>query len=148
MANITSLTEKKVGIPDFGSMRPRKDTADDIKRLQQKDSSDDTNKTKKPSKIPKSSKTYDSSETYDPVEWNYLTLPPGVKTSIISKEYEIENTNDAIKFYENKLENNNLALAEYRTISNDIDEMKQNLPKKEKELRKAKIELIKRYRRL
>ena len=59
------------------------------------------------------------------------------------KEYEIENINDTIKLYENKLKNNNLTLAEYRKISNDIDEMKQNLPKKEQELREAKRELEK-----
>ena len=59
------------------------------------------------------------------------------------KEYEIENINDTIKLHENKLKNNNLTLAEYRKISNDIDEMKQNLPKKEQELREAKRELEK-----
>ena len=61
------------------------------------------------------------------------------------KEYEIENINDTIKLYENKLKNNNLTVAEYRKISNDIDEMKQSLPKNKQELREAKRELEKKY---
>ena len=71
-----------------------------------------------------------------------------MRPSILAKEFEIENIYDNIKLYENKLKNNNLTLAEYSKISNDIDEMKQNLPKKEQKLREAKIELVKKCGRL
>ena len=81
-------------------------------------------------------------------EWAYSSLSPGESTNIIAKEYEINTINSNIKFYENKLKNNNLTLGEYRKISNDIDEMKQNLPKKEQELREAKRKLEKKYARL
>ena len=59
-------------------------------------------------------------------EWAYPSLPPGERSNIIAKEYEIEPIYNNIKLYENKLKNNNLVLAEYRKISNDIDQMKHN----------------------
>ena len=76
-------------------------------------------------------------------EWAYPSLPPGDRSNIIANDYEIETIYNNIKLYENKLNNNNLALAKHRKISNDIDEMKQNLPKKKQELREAKRELEK-----
>ena len=99
-------------------------------------------------KTKKSSKILDNvidSDIEKSSKWPYFTLTPGVKTSIMVKEYEIENINDTIKLYENKLKNNNLTVAEYRKISNDIDEMKQSLPKNKQELREAKRELEKKY---
>ena len=103
-------------------------------------------KTKKSSKILDNVINVLNSAIEKSSEWAYPSRHPGEKSNIIAKEYEKETINNNIKFYENKLKNNNLTLAEYRKISNDIDEMKQNLPKKEQELREANERLEKRYK--
>ena len=88
-------------------------------------------KTKKSSKIVDNVINVLDSALGKSSKWAYSSLPPGERSNIIAKEYEIKTINNNIKLYENKLKNNNLTFAEYRKISNDIDKMKQNLPKKE-----------------
>ena len=43
-----------------------------------------------------------------------------------------------INYLNNKLKNNNLTLAEYKKISNDTDQLKKSISKKEKELYELK----------
>ena len=82
---------------------------------------DDLNKQSKPSKQRDSPSTAPAPA---PV--------PGDRFDILVREDEIKNIYNNFKFYENKSKHNNLTLAEYRKINNDIDQMKQNLPKKSK----------------
>ena len=58
----------------------------------------------------------------------------GEKFVIHVKELEIKNAYNDINYLNNKLKNNNLTLAEYKKISNDTDQLKKSISKKEKEL--------------
>ena len=56
---------------------------------------------------------------------------PGGRLAILVQEDEIKNIYDNIDYLNSKLKNNNLTLAEYKKIIDDIDQMKKNVPKKE-----------------
>ena len=70
----------------------------------------------------------------------------GERFAIGVKELDIENTYDNIKYLENKLKDNSLAISEYKKMSDDIDELKKNLLKKQQELYDDKQDLEKRIR--
>ena len=53
---------------------------------------------------------------------------------------------DNIDYLNNKLKDDNLTLAEYKKISEDIDQIKKYILKKEQELYEAKKDLEKRVR--
>ena len=100
-----------------------------------------TQKTKKSSKI-LDNITDSSDSTIENLnepskQWDGPT-GPGDRFAILVQEDEIENIYNNIDYLSSKLKNNNLTLAEYRKISDDIDKMKKNVPKKEQELYEAK----------
>ena len=85
-----------------------------------------TQKTKKSSKV-LDNITDDLNKPSEPSKQRDSPPPasvPGDRFDILVREDEIKNIYDNIKFFENKVKNNNLTLAEYRKISNDIDQMK------------------------
>ena len=146
---ITTPIQTKIPIPIITPVkREPKFTSLDIKRKPDIPMPGTRKKLKKSSKILNNVINVLDSAIEKSSEWAYPSLPPGERSNIIAKEYEIENISDNIKLYENKFKNNNLTLVEYRKFSNDIDEMKQHLPKKEQELHEAKRELEKEYGRL
>ena len=70
---------------------------------------------------------------------------PGARErfAILTKEYETENDCNNIKYLNKRLKDNSLNLAEYNKISDDIDKIKKNIPKKEQELHELKKDLEK-----
>ena len=58
----------------------------------------------------------------------------------------VENIYDNIKFLENKLKDNNLTVAEYKKISDDIYELRKSLLKGQMELEEDKKDLERRIR--
>ena len=72
--------------------------------------------------------------------------PPGVgeRFAILFREDEIKNMYDNIDYLNNKLKDDNLTFAEYKKISDDIDQIKKYVLKKEQELYEAsKQDLLK-----
>ena len=67
----------------------------------------------------------------------------GERFAINTKELEIQNLYYIVNMLENKLENNNLPLAELKKISDDIKKIEMSIPKKEKELYEIKKDLEK-----
>ena len=62
---------------------------------------------------------------------------PGERFAILARELETKNMYDNIGYLNNKLKDNNLTLAEYKKISDDIGQIKQNIAEKEQELYEA-----------
>ena len=69
---------------------------------------------------------------------------PGIGFAIRAKE--IENAYNDINILDDKLNNNNLTLAEYKKIIDIIDQLKKNIPKKEQEIYELKKGVEKRIR--
>ena len=71
---------------------------------------------------------------------------PGEKFAILAREEETKNMYDNIGYLNNKLKDNNLTLAKYKKISDDIDQIKKYIAEKEQELYEVKKDLEKRIR--
>ena len=138
MAELTKSTFKKVGLSEPADFS-------DLRRPNRNQLSK-TQKTKKSSKI-----LDDNMSSLDstieilnkPSELSEPGTGAGERFAISVKEMTIKDMHDNNKYLENKLKNNNLTLAEYRKISDDIDQKKKNLPKKEQELEDDKKDLEK-----
>ena len=68
---------------------------------------------------------------------------PGDRFAIRVKELDIENIYNNIVYLENKLKDNNLKVPEYKKISDDIDQLRKSLLKKQQELYNDKQDLEK-----
>ena len=108
-----------------------------------------TQKTKKSSKILSNViNTLDSTikNLNKPSKPSEPAFGPGDRFSIRVKEMDVENTYDNIKYLENKLKDNNLTISEYKKISDDINQLRIILLKKQMELEDHKKDLEKRIR--
>ena len=92
---------------------------------------DEPSKPSKPSKLSKSSEP---------------GVGAGHRAAVRVKELTVENIYDNIKFLENKLKDNNLTVAEYKKISDDIYELRKSLLKGQMELEEDKKDLERRIR--
>ena len=87
-----------------------------------------------------------SSKPSKPSEPREQGLAPGDRAAVRLKELAVENIHDNIKFLENKLKDNNLAVSEYRKISDDINQLRISLLNEQMELEDDKNELERRIR--
>ena len=70
----------------------------------------------------------------------------GERFAILAKESEIEYDYNNINMLNDKLNNNDLNFAQYKKISDNIDQIRKNIPKKEQKLYELKKDLEKRTR--
>ena len=79
---------------------------------------------------------------------NGLSYSPdaGEKFAIYVKELEIKNARNDVKYFNDRLKDNDLSLAEFKKINDDIDQLKKSLTIKELEFYELKKDLTKRIR--
>ena len=130
--NELELIKSKIALSDLKPLRPLRSIDQSISRPPDTTRVKDIPKIQKIkdtlNSIKKNSKELDKKEKYG----------PGISFAILAKELEIKNAYNDINILDDKLKNNNLTLAEYKKIIDNIDQLKKSIPKKEQELYELK----------
>ena len=151
--NQTDKTDQ-VDYDELAELTKAKLAVDNIKPLIPLEKLPDLSKTRKPyvpiniPSVERDEELKNTSDILDKIIENYKKKRPGAGElfSISTKEWDIKKVCDNIKYLEIKLKNNDFTLSEYKKISDDIDQLKKSIPKKEKELYELKKGISKRTR--
>ena len=128
--NELELIKAKLALGDLKPLRPLKPLDLPISRPP------DTPRIKDIPKIQKNEKSIDEemNNTLNSISKNKAkSYGPGIGFATRAKELEIENEYNNINKLNDKLKNNDLTLAEYKKISDNIDQLKESISKKEQE---------------